>query len=112
MNRRWALVGVAVFFTSTFAIADEPRQTLEQRCTSDEASSYQGSGGAKTYVFDVRNKCSIRLRCELNISILNAFGLKRGHKVLVIGPNSHDSLVLKLKAFGGLNQHNHSCKEI
>jgi hypothetical protein len=54
----------------------------------------------------------MRLRCELNICILNAFELRRSPKVLIIGPNSHQNVVLKMKVFGGLNQHDHGCKVI
>jgi hypothetical protein len=106
-----ALIGASIFIP-TAAIAEDTPQTLEQRCTSDEASSYEGVGVNRRYIYDVQNKCQMRLRCDLNISILNAFGLKHGHKVLIIGPNSHEALIVKVRVLGGLNQRDYTCKEI
>ena len=111
MNFRCVLVCLALFVPS-LAIAEEAPPTLEQRCTSDEASSYRGEGATLKYVFELQNKCEKRLRCDLHISIVNAFGIKLGHKVLVLAPKSQGSLVLKIKGAGGLNQHTHRCKEI
>jgi hypothetical protein len=91
------------------AAADE---TLEQRCTSDDASSYRGEVGHKTYVYDVENKCDFRLRCQMNIAIYNSFGMKLGQKRVTIEPKSHASLVLKLKAFGGMNSHEAHCRQM
>jgi hypothetical protein len=67
---------VLALLLPSIAYAEEV-QTLEQKCTSDAASSYRGDDNHKSYVFDVENKCEFRLRCELNIAIFNAFGIKK-----------------------------------
>ncbi len=105
---KYILVVLAILFPG-IAAAEE---TLEQRCTSDEASSYRGEAGHKTYVYDVENKCDFRLRCQLNIAIYTSFGMKLGQKRVTIEPKSHAILVLKLKAFGGMNSHEAHCKQI
>ena len=88
------------------------QETLEQKCTSDAASSYRGRDNNKSYVFDVENKCEFRLRCELSIAIFNAFGMKKGHKSVAIEPHTHKFMSLRVKVFGGLNDHHHACKQI
>lgn len=107
---KYVLIMIA-FLLPSIASAEEP-QTLEEKCTSTEASSYQGSGNHKTYVFDVENKCNFRLRCELAIAMYTSFGMKLGHKVVTIHPKSHKSIVLKLKTFGGFTTKEHHCKQI
>jgi hypothetical protein len=87
-------------------------QTLSEKCTSDEASSYRGEGDRKVFVFDVENTCDFRLRCELNIAILNAFGLNVDHKTVMIEPKSHGSLVLWIKTPGGMSTRRHTCTQI
>jgi hypothetical protein len=87
-------------------------ETLATRCTSDEASSYREEGDRKLFVYDVENTCDFRLSCELNISILNAFGLNQDHKILTIEPKSHGSLVMWIKGFGGMSSRGHTCKQI
>jgi len=105
---KYILIVFAVLFSGIACAAD----TLDQRCTSDEASSYRGEEGHKSYVYDVENKCDFRIRCQLNIAIYNSFGMKLGQKVVTIEPKSHATLVLKLKAFGGMNSHEANCKQI
>lgn len=112
MNFKCVLVAL-VLFAPSLAVAKEEPQTLEQRCTSDEASSYRGTGERSTYVFDVLNKCAKPLRCSLHISILNSYGLARGDKVVMLAPKSHGTLELKVKtAGGGMNMRSHRCKEV
>jgi hypothetical protein len=105
-----ALVALALLLPSV-ALA-ETAPTFEEKCTSTEASSTRGDDSHKTYVFEVENKCDFRIRCELNIAIYSAFGMNLGHKVLVIEPHAHESMVLKLKSFGGLTERDHRCKQI
>jgi hypothetical protein len=111
MILKCVVIAFALFVPALASAKEEP-QTLEQRCTSDEALSYRGKRHKLTYVFDVENKCERTLRCELHISVLNAYGLARGDKVLILAPKSRDSLVLKVKGWGGMNMHTHHCKEI
>ncbi len=92
-----------------FACAEE---TLAKKCTSDEASSYRSDGDRKLFVYDVENTCDFRISCELNISILNAFGMTQDHRILAIEPKSHGSLVLWVKGFGGMSSRSHTCKQI
>src|SRR3954463_13675196 len=89
-----------------------PKKTLEQKCTSDTASSYRGDDNHKRYVFDVENNCEFRLRRELNVAIFNAFGITKGRKSVVIAPHTHKTMSLSVKVFGGLNDHHHSCKQV
>jgi hypothetical protein len=46
----------------------------------------------------------------LNIAIYGAFGMKQGHKVIVIEPHAHGSMVLKTKSSGSLTERDHRCK--
>ena len=108
---KYALVALMLLFQATIALAAES-QTFEEKCTSADASSTRGDENHKTYVFDVENKCDFRIRCDLNIAIYSAFGMNLGHKVLVIEPHAHESMVLKLKSFGGLTERDHRCKQI
>jgi hypothetical protein len=87
-------------------------ETLTEKCTSDAASSYGGEGDREFFAYDVENTCDFRLSCELNIAILNAYGLKLDHKVVTIGPKSHGSLVLWIKAAGGMSTRRHTCKQV
>ena len=108
---KYALVALMLLLHASIARAEQP-QTFEEKCTSTEASSARGDDDHKIYVFDVENTCNFRIRCDLNIAIYNAFGMNLGHKVLVIEPHAHESLVLKLKSFGGLTEREHRCKQI
>ncbi|SDI51395.1 MULTISPECIES: hypothetical protein [Bradyrhizobium] len=86
-------------------------ETLTEKCTSDAASSYRSDGDRELFVYDIENTCDYRLRCELNIALLNAFGLKVDHKILTIEPKSHGSLVLWVKSAGGMSTRRHTCKQ-
>ena len=87
-------------------------ETLSEKCTSDAASSYRGEGDRQLFVFDVENTCDFRLRCDLNIAILNAFGLNVDHKTVIIEPKSHGSLMLWIKVAGGMSTRRHTCTQI
>ena len=84
-------------------------ETLTGKCTSDEASSYRGEGNRQVFVFDVENTCDFRLRCDLNIAILNAFGLNVDHKTVIIDPKSHGNLMLWIKSAGGMRTRRQTC---
>jgi hypothetical protein len=105
-----ALSGMALTRSAT-ALAEEPK-TLEQKCTSDAASSYRGEGRYKTYVYDVENKCDFRLRCELAIATYTAFGTDVGHKVATIKPKAHESVVIRARTQGGMMSREYHCKQI
>jgi hypothetical protein len=94
------------------AIASAEEETLEKRCTSDEASAWRNAGERKLYVFDLENTCDFRISCELNISIMNTYELLFDHKVVTIEPKAHGSLVLWVKGFGGMTSRRHTCKQI
>jgi hypothetical protein len=102
-------VAVLMLLLPGIACAEE---TLTEKCTSDAASSYGGEGDREFFAYDVENTCDFRLSCELNIAILNAYGLKLDHKVVAIEPKSHGSLVLWIKAAGGMSTRRHTCKQI
>ena len=104
------LSGMALARPAT-ALAEEPK-TLEQKCTSDAASSYRGEGRHKTYVYDVENKCDFRLRCELAIATYTAFGTDVGHKVATIKPKAHESVVIRARTQGGMMTREYHCKQI
>ena len=90
----------------------EEEQTLAQKCTTDEASSWRSAGELKLFVFDLENTCDFRISCELNISILNTYGLSVDHKIIAIEPKAHGSLVMWVKAFGGMSSRAHSCTQL
>ncbi len=92
--------------------AASAEETLTEKCTSDEASSYRGEGDRQLFVYDVENTCDFRLRCELNISIVNAFGLNHDHKIITIEPKSHGSLMLWVKSAGGMSTRRHTCTQM
>lgn len=100
---------VLMLLLPSIAFAEE---TLAEKCTSDAASSYRSEGDRELFVYDVENTCDFRLSCELNIAILNSYGLKLDHKVVAIEPKSHGSLVLWVKSAGGMSTRRHSCKQI
>jgi len=87
-------------------------ETLTGKCTTDAASSYRSEGDRELFVYDVENTCDFRLSCELNIALLNAFGLNLDHKIVTIEPKSHGSLVLWVKSAGGMSTRRHTCKQI
>jgi hypothetical protein len=91
------------------AYADE---TLSEKCTSDAASSHRGEGDRKVFLFDVENTCDFRIRCELNIAILNAYGLNVDHKTVTIEPKAHGSLILWIKVPGGMSTRRHTCTQL
>ena len=91
------------------AHAEQP-QTFEEKCTSTEASANRGDANYDVHVFDVENKCDFSIRCDLNIAIYGAFGMKQGHKIVVIEPHAHGSMVLKTKSSGSLTERDHRCK--
>ena len=86
--------------------------TLAEKCTSDAASSYGGEGAREFFAYDIENTCDFRLSCELNIAILNAYGMNLDHKTVTIEPKSHGSLVLWIKSAGGMSTRRHTCKQI
>ena len=43
-------------------------------------SSWRSAGDRKLFVYDVENTREFRISCELNISILNTFGVTLDHK--------------------------------
>jgi hypothetical protein len=94
------------------AMASAEEETLAKRCTSDDASSWRNAGDRKLFVYEVENTCDFRISCELNISILNTFGMTLDHKIITIEPKSHGNLVLWVKAFGGMSSRGHTCKQI
>ena len=102
-------IALLVLFLPAIAWAEE---TLEERCTSDAASAYRGEGDRKLFVYDVENTCDFRLSCELNIAILNAYGLNQDHKTVTVEPKAHGSLVLWVKGSGGMSTRRHTCKQI
>ncbi len=103
------ILAVLVLLLPGIACAEE---TLSEKCTSDQASSYRGEGDRQLFVYDVENTCDFRLRCELNIAILNAFGLNVDHKTVTIEPKSHGSLVLWIKSAGGMSTRRHTCTQM
>jgi hypothetical protein len=105
-----ALVALLVLLPNV-ARAEAPR-TFEEKCTSTAASSNQGDANYDIHVFDVENKCEFSIRCDLNIAIYSAFGMKLGHKIVVIEPHAHGSLVLKMRNSGSLTERDHRCRQI
>ncbi len=105
---RYALA-VLTLLIPGIACAEE---TLTDKCTSDEASSYRSEGDRKLFVYDVENTCDFRLSCELNIAILNAFGMNQDHKIVTIEPKSHGGLMMWVKSAGGMSTRRHTCKQI
>jgi len=87
-------------------------ETLTSKCTTDAASSYRSAGDRELFVYDVENTCDFRLSCELNIALLNAFGLNQDHKIVTIEPKSHGSLMMWVKSAGGMSTRRHTCKQI
>jgi hypothetical protein len=87
-------------------------ETLTSKCTTDAASSYRSAGERELFVFDVENTCDFRLSCELNIALLNAFGLNQDHKIVTIEPKSHGGLMMWVKSAGGMSTRRHTCKQI
>jgi len=87
-------------------------ETLTSKCTTDEASAYHSAGDRELFVFDVENTCDFRLSCELNIALLNAFGLNQDHKIVTIEPKSHGALMMWVKSAGGMSTRRHTCKQI
>ena len=102
-------LAVLMFLLPGVAYAEE---TLTEKCTSDAASSYGGDGGRAFFAYDVENTCDFRLSCELNISILNAYGLNHDRKIIMIEPKSRGSLVLWIKSAGGMSTRRHICKQV
>ena len=102
-------IALLVLFLPAIACAED---TLEEKCTSDAASSYRGEGDRKLFVYDVENTCDFRLSCELNIAILNAYGLNQDHKTVTVEPKSHGSLIMWIKGSGGMSTRRHTCKQI
>lgn len=92
--------------------ASAEETTLAERRTSDGASSWRSAGDRKLFVFDLENTCDFRISCELNISILNTYGLILDHKIITIEPKSHGSLVLWVKTFGGMSSRAHECTQL
>jgi hypothetical protein len=86
--------------------------TLTDKGTSDAASSWRSAGDRKLFVHHVENTCDFRISCELNISIPNTFGMTLDHKIITLEPKSHGSLVLWVKAFGGMSSRGHTCRQI
>jgi len=107
---KYELIALAVLLPS-MAVAEEP-QTLEQKCTSDAASSYRGEGRHKTYVYDIENKCDFRIRCELAVATYTAFGTDVGHKVVTIKPKAHESVAIRARTEGGMMSREYHCKQI
>ena len=107
---KYALIALAVLLPS-MAMAEGP-QTLEQKCTSDAASSYRGEGRRKTYVYDIENKCDFRIRCELAVATYTAFGTDVGHKVVTIKPKTHESVAIRARTEGGMMSREYHCKQI
>jgi len=104
------LPGMALAFPG-MAAAEGP-QTLEQKCTSDAASSYRGEGRRKTYVYDIENKCDFRIRCELAVATYTAFGTDVGHKIVTIKPKAHESVAIRARTEGGMMSREYHCKQI
>ena len=102
----------AVLLLLVPGIASAEEETLAKRCTSDNASAWRNAGDRKLYVYDLENTCDFRISCELNISIMNTFELIFDHKTVTIDPKSHGSLVMWVKAFGGMSSRSHTCKQI
>ena len=103
-------LAVLAFLLPGVAHAEEA--SLSEKCTTDAASTYWGEGDRNFFVFDVENICEFRLSCELNIAILNAFGLKTDHKIMTIEPKSHGRMILEVKSGGGFSSRRHTCKQI
>jgi hypothetical protein len=103
------ILAVLLLLLPGIACAEE---TLSEKCTSDAASSYRGKGDRQLFVYDVENTCEFRLRCELNITIVNALGLNHDHKIITIEPRSHGRLMLWIKAAGGMSTRRHTCTQI
>ena len=93
-------------------IASAEEETLTGKCTTDAASAYHSAGDRELFVFDVENTCDFRLSCELDIALLNAFGLNQDHKIVTIEPKSHGSLMMWVKSAGGMSTRRHTCKQI
>jgi hypothetical protein len=91
------------------AHAEQPR-SFEEKCASTEASATQGDANFDIHVFDVENKCDFSIRCDLNIAIYGAFGMKQRHKIIVIEPHAHGSMSLKTRSSGSLTERDHRCK--
>ena len=87
-------------------------ETLTEKCTTDEASAYRSAGDRQLFVYDVENTCDFRLSCELNIALLNSFGLNQDHKIVTIEPKSHGGLMMWVKSAGGMSTRRHTCKHI
>jgi hypothetical protein len=90
----------------------EQAQTLEEKCTSTAASSSRGEAASDVHIFDVENKCDFAIRCDLNIAIYSAFGMKQGHKIVAIEPHAHGSLTLRMRSSGSLTERDHRCRPI
>ena len=108
---KYALAAVLLLLLPAMASAEE-ETTVAKKCTSDEASNWREAGERKLYVFDLENTCDFRISCELNISILNTYGMTLDHRIITIEPKSHGNLVLWVKAFGGMSSRGHTCKQI
>lgn len=93
-------------------VASAEEGTLAEKCTSDQASSWRSAGERKLFVYDLENTCDFRISCELNISILNTYGLTLDHKIITIEPKAHGSLVMWVKAFGGMSSRTHTCTQL
>ena len=93
-------------------IASAEEETLTSKCTTDAASAYHSAGDRELFIFEVENTCDFRLSCELNISILNAYGLNHDRKIIMIEPKSRGSLVLWIKSAGGMSTRRHICKQV
>jgi hypothetical protein len=52
-----------------------PPQTVEEKCTSTKVSSNEVAANYDTHVFDVKNKCELSIRYDLNIPIDSASSL-------------------------------------
>jgi hypothetical protein len=106
-----ALVGLLLLAPNS-AQAEASPPTFEEKCTSTEASSSRTAANDDTHVFDVENKCEFSIRCDLNIAIYSAFGMKQRHRIVVIEPHGHGSLTLKMRNSGSLTERNHRCKPL
>jgi hypothetical protein len=105
-----ALVFMLLLLAPNIARAETSPPTFEEKCTSTEASSNEAAANYDTHVFDVENKCDFSIRCDLNIAIYSAFGVKQGHKIVAIEPHGHGSVVLKIRNSGSLTERDHRCK--
>jgi len=106
---KYALAVLLSLLLPSIASAEE---TLTSKCTTDAVSAYHSAGDRELFVFDVENTCDFTLSCELNIALLNAFGLNQGHKIVTIEPKSHGSLMMWVKSAGGMSTRRHACKQI